>query len=100
MAKLSTIELQVIRSLIVKEHGPNSPLLDQIPSLTFDIRHMSGTGYYLDLSISKNTPRVDNINAEPSDAQRTSLEPPRDLVGFTLFIRDGYLSGFEGYTFG
>jgi hypothetical protein len=43
---------------------------------------------------------IDRLDTELSVDLRTKLEPPQDLVGFTLFIRDGYLSSFEGYTFG
>jgi hypothetical protein len=100
MAKLYPVELAIARSLLVKEFGPNTPLLDQLASVEFDVRHMTGTGYYLDLSVATGIPRVDRINADPSEAYQTSLEPPTDLVAFTLFVRDGYLSSFEGYTFG
>jgi hypothetical protein len=61
---------------------------------------MSGTGFYVDLSVSESVPRLDSVNADSSEAYKTSLAPPCDLVGFTLFIRDGCLSAFEGYTFG
>jgi hypothetical protein len=30
----------------------------------------------------------------------TKLPSPRDAVGFTLFINSGFMSSFEGYTFG
>jgi len=38
--------------------------------------------------------------SEISESYPTSLAPPCDLVGFTLFIRSGHLSFLEGYTFG
>ncbi len=61
---------------------------------------MTGTGYYLTFSNAEQLPRLDQLNTELSADLRTSLEPPADLVGFTLFVRNGHLSSFEGYTFG
>lgn len=100
MPKLSSPELRIIRSMLVKEFGPTSPLLDRIESLEFDARHMTGTGYYVSFLNSKQLPRLDKLNTEISEDLLTSFDPPCDLVAFTLFIRNGYLSSFEGYTFG
>jgi hypothetical protein len=86
--------------MLTSEFGPDSPLLDQIASLKFDTRHMTGTGYYVTFSNARELARLDQRNTELSEDFRTSKEPPADLVGFTLFVRDGYLSSFEGYTFG
>jgi hypothetical protein len=99
MEKLSPAELKIIRSLIVKEYGPDSSFLNQLKAAHFETRHMTGVGYYGDLLISENTAPVDGVNIELSEAYPTSLNEPCDLVGFTLFIRDGHLSSFEGYTF-
>ena len=100
MPRLSSRELRIIRSMFIGEFGPTAPLLDQIASLKFDARHMTGTGYYVTFLNAKQLPRLDQLNTELSEDLRTSLEPPADLVGFTLFVRDGYMSSFEGYTFG
>jgi hypothetical protein len=100
MPRLFSPELRIIRSMLIGASGHTTPLLDQIASLTFDARHMTGTGYYLTFSNAKQLPRVDRLNTELSEDLRTMLDPPADLVGFTLFVRDGYLSSFEGYTFG
>jgi hypothetical protein len=35
-----------------------------------------------------------------SEDLRTTLLAPCDVVGSTLFIRNGYLTSFECYTFG
>lgn len=86
--------------MLIKEFGPASPLLDQIAALELDNRHMTGTGYYIHFSNAQQLSRMDNLNTELSEDLQTSLEEPADLVAFTLFIRDGYLSSFEGYTFG
>ena len=86
--------------MLGKEFGQESPLLDNIPSLAFDTRHMTGTGYYVTFINSRQLPQVEKLNTEISEDLPTTLALPQDLVGFTLFVRDGYLSSFEGYTFG
>ena len=100
MPSLLRPEQRIIRSMLVEKFGPNSPLLDRIPSLEFEARHMTGTGYYLNFSNTKELPRINKLNMEVSEDLRTTLPAPCDMVGFTLFIRDGYLTSFEGYTFG
>ena len=100
MPKLSPPELRVIGSMLVEKFGEASPLLDGISALKFEMRHMTGTGYYVNFSNSQNLPAVDQLNAELSADLQTNLSEPRDVVGFTLFIRNGYLALFEGYTFG
>jgi hypothetical protein len=57
-------------------------------------------GLFIDLLITGKAARIDRINAEISEGYRTILGAPCDLVGFTLFIHEGYLSFLEGYTFG
>jgi hypothetical protein len=100
MPSLSPPEQRIIRSLLIEKFGPNSPLLDRIPLLEFETRHMTGTGYYVDFSNAKDLPPINALNVELSEDLRTTLPAPCDMVGFTLFIRDGYLTSFEGYTFG
>lgn len=100
MTRLASPELRIIRTMLIKEFGSASPLLDQIAALAFDIRHMTGTGYFVHFTNAEQLPRIDKLNAELSEDLRTSLDEPADLVAFTLFIRDGFLSSFEGYTFG
>ncbi len=100
MSRLSSPELRIIRSMLVEKFGPTSPLLDRISSLKFETRHMTGTGYYVNFSDPRDLPQIDKLNTELSGDLRTTLPAPLDMVGFTLFIRNGYLDSFEGYTFG
>jgi hypothetical protein len=86
--------------MLAEKFGPTLPLLDGIPSLKFDTRRRTGTGYYVNFSNPQDLPRINKLNTELSEDLRTTLPAPRDVVGFTLFIRNGYLASFEGYTFG
>ena len=100
MPSLFPPEQRIIRSMLVEKFGPNSPVLDRIPSLEFETRQMMGTGYYVNFSNAKDLPPINTLNTELSEDLRTTLAAPCDFVGFTLFIRNGYLESFEGYTFG
>lgn len=100
MHRLSSPELRILRSILIKEFGQAAPLLERIGSLEFDNRHMTGTGYYVHFTNAEQLPCIDGLNAELSKDLRTTMREPADLVAFTLFIRDGMLSSFEGYTFG
>jgi len=100
MGPLTATEAQIIRSMLVKQYGPASPFLDQLVGARGDKRRMTGVGVFVDLVLAGNADRVDQINSEISESYPTLLVPPCDLVGFTLFIRGGYLSFLEGYTFG
>jgi hypothetical protein len=98
--RLSKIESDIIRFLLVKDYGLRTPFLDQLAVATVASRRLTGVGCYIDLQIPKDIPAVDEIDAESSHGFETRLQPPRDSVGFTLFIRGGYLDWLEGYTFG
>jgi hypothetical protein len=100
MQTLSPIEVRIVQSLIINEYGSQSVFLDQLNAAYFDVRHLTGVGYYVELEMFGSVARVDALNDELSEAYLTTFPAPCDLVGFTLFIRDGYLSSFEGYTFG
>jgi hypothetical protein len=100
METLSPAELHIIRSMLVKEYGPQSPFLDQLAVARVENRRMTGVGVFVDLLIAGKAACVDQINTEISEGYPTLLDAPCDLVGFTLFIRKGYLSFLEGYTFG
>jgi hypothetical protein len=100
MEALSPAELYIIRSILLKQYEPQSPFLNQLAVAGVENRRVTGVGVFLDLMIAGKAACVDQINTEISEDYRTVLDAPCDLVGFTLFIRKGYLSFLEGYTFG
>lgn len=100
MEALTPVELQIIQSMLVKRYGPASPFLEQLASARVSDRRMTDVGIFVDLLPAKSAYRVDEVNSEISKDFPTLLESPCDIIGFTLFIRRGYLSFLEGYTFG
>ena len=100
MEALSAAEFQIIQTMLVKQYGPDSLFLGQLAGTRVESRRMTGVGIFVDLLVGGDAGRVDDINSEISGSYMTSLRSPGDLVGFTLFIRSGYLNFLEGYTFG
>ena len=100
MKGLSATEMQIMRSMLIKKYGSSSPFFDQLAAVQVEKRRLTGVGVFVDLHIPGNVAAVDQINTEICEDYRTLLDTPGDLVGFTLFIRNGYLSFLEGYTFG
>ena len=100
METLSPAELHIIRSMLLKKYGPRSRFLDQLSVAGVENRRTTGVGVFVDLIIPGNVAYVDQINTEISEDYQTVFDAPCDLVGFTLFIRNGYLSFLEGNTFG
>jgi hypothetical protein len=86
--------------MLAEQYGPDAPFLAQLAVAKVENRRSTKVGIFVDLRIAGSAERVDQIDTEISAGYRTRLDPPRDLVGFTLFIRQGYLSFLEGYTFG
>jgi hypothetical protein len=95
-----SVEFKIVRALIIKKYGVESPFLKQLAMVLSTSRQMTGKGFYLDLEMPPSAEAVDKVNAEISVDFRTIFSEPNDLVGFTLFIRGGLLNFLEGYTFG
>jgi hypothetical protein len=100
MLSPSSVESSIIRSLISDKLGPDSRFLNQIPLLQCPKRDLTGTGYFVEFA-----PLPESLRADPEDTVlstdlATRLPSPGDVVGFTLFIDGGFMSSFEGYTFG
>jgi len=100
MTSPSPSELRIIRSIITENLGPDSPVLQQLPSLQFPSRNMTGTGFFVEFDPLPAPLRADAVNAAISIDLATKLPPPQDLAGFTLFIDNGFVGSFEGYMFG
>jgi len=92
-------ERKIIKSLLVKKFGNHTPFLTQLRSVKQTERRFTGAGYYLEF-LNSGLNAIDDLSGEVTEGFRTTLKPPQDMVGFTLFIRDGRLSWLEGYTFG
>jgi hypothetical protein len=100
MTSPSKTELRIIRSIVIENLGPASPVLNQLSMLRFDRRNMTDVGYFLEFTPLPEALRADRGNHAISADFRTNLPPPRDIASFTLFIDEGLITNFEGYTYG
>jgi hypothetical protein len=100
MGRLLDAELRIARAMLIKEFGAGSPFLDQLDNVQVECRRLTGVGVFVDLAVPPSIAPVDGVSSTITDGYETTLSSPCDVVGFALFIRDGYLSLLEGYTFG
>jgi hypothetical protein len=100
MERLSDAEFRIARAMLIKEFGAGSPFLDQLDNVQVERRHLTGVGLFVDLAVPSSIAPVDGASSTVTDGYETTLGSPCDIVGFVLFIREGYLSLLEGYTFG
>jgi hypothetical protein len=100
MTHLSATEKKIIHLIAVKNFGPHTLLLKQISELKFENRELTGTGYFIQFEQLPGYLKVDQIKKTASADIRTKLEPPQDVVGFSIFVDHGFIKSFEGYTYG
>ena len=61
-------------------------------------RTFSGVGFFTDISVSVNHPRIPGLHFHLGDV--IGIHPQlRHGAGFVLFVRDGVLNMIEGYTY-
>jgi hypothetical protein len=99
-ATLYPSERKILRLLLAQKFGGTSAIVSRLRTLRCTSREMTGTGYYLNFDAQHDSTWIDHPDDELSVDFRTRLPPPQDLVGFTLFVRNGRLSWLEGYMFG
>ena len=99
-ATLYPLERKILRLLLAQKFGETSTIVSRLRTLRCTSRESTGTGYYLNFDARHDSTWIDLPDDELGEDFRTRLPPPQDLVGFTLFIRNGRLSWLEGYTFG
>lgn len=98
--KLHPSERKILRLLLSRKFGERSAVVSRLRVLRCTSREMTGTGYYLNFDAQHDSTRIDHPDDELSEDFPPRLPAPQDVVGFTLFIRNGRLSWLEGYTFG
>lgn len=99
-ATLYPSERKIVRLLLARKFGETSAAVSRLRTLRCTSREMTGTGYYLNFDAQHDSTRIDHSDDELSEDFPTRLPTPQDIVGFTLFIRNGRLAWLEGYTFG
>ncbi len=102
---LSNLESRALELLLAGDDPILKRLRIQNQSLKVDSRTFTGAGFYLELSVvDKESSVMVFNNIKPSfwisDIQGL-LKSDNDtiLIGFVLWIKDGYLDNLEGFTY-
>ena len=82
----------------------DDPVLEELRNQFFDSkvehRDFTGVGFFTGYQVREGIPPVLNAKNFEIDDVIASHETLKFPFGFILFIRNGYLSTLEGYTFG
>lgn len=99
MNSLTALEQDVMRMLLDGDDPVLAVLREQQKLLTVLEREMTGVGFYANLSVLSEAPRVLKPLAFEIGDIAAQIEGLAHGAGFTLFIRSGVLSLLEGYTY-
>lgn len=97
---LSPVEMRIIKWIADGHPVGGSRLLAQVAHLRVAERQSTGKGFFVVFERVSKSRRCDGLKDVVSAVISTNLPAPRDVVGFSLFINDGAITSFEGYTYG
>jgi len=100
MSDFEKFETNVIKQIITEDSTIAEKLLLQYKSAKVIKREFTGVGFYTDFEIQdKSTVILTDFNSELGSLHVT-LPELKYGIGFVLFIRNGFISLLEGYTYG
>ncbi|MFT3893688.1 MAG: hypothetical protein QM730_18825 [Anaerolineales bacterium] len=103
--KLLKFEEELMIMLLAGEDSVLSMLREQFESVNFFARELTGVGFYLHFNMPKEIARISDVlpsvksNFCFGDVDAT-IEGLNNGAGFLIWIRNGYLTQLEGYTYG
>jgi hypothetical protein len=97
---LSELETAVLEKLLSGEHPVLRILRQQMNRAVLARRTLSGAGFYAELSVPPDAPRLSNGGDFSLGDVDANIDGLRYGAGFVLFVKDGYLSALEGYSYG
>jgi hypothetical protein len=100
MKTLTKLETRVLAKFL----AGNTPILgllrEQAQSLQVVSREFSGAGFFTNLFVSDDKPRIPGRPRFVLTAVAGDTPVLSDGIGFALFLEDGALSMIEGFTYG
>lgn len=100
-APLTSLEFRALEKLIEGPHLSLRILREQFESVFAGECHLTGAGFFRDLQVAAEAPRVAGADQEMAvtgvGAQIPGLEHG---AGFILFVREGAMCCLEGYSYG
>lgn len=74
----------------------NNTLIEQFDAATYT-EESNSAGYYVDFKVSNS---VSPLSTDKLPSVIGKNKAGRIIVGFVIFVKNGYIDCFEGYTFG
>jgi|HubBroStandDraft_1064217.scaffolds.fasta_scaffold371288_2 hypothetical protein len=99
MNDLTALERDVMQMLLNGDDPVLAILREQLRVATVSERKMTGVGFHTHFSVPPTTSRVlENPSFEIGDIA-AQVQGVQHGAGFLLFVRDGFLSFLEGFTY-
>jgi hypothetical protein len=99
MNDLTALERDVMQILLNGDDPVLVILREQLKVATVSERKMTGVGFYTHFSVSTTVSRVlENPSFEIGDIA-AQIQGVQHGAGFLLFVKDGFLSFLEGFTY-
>jgi len=97
-ASVKTLIETLLPQLLEGTHPALAALREQLQGALVTEVEMTGAGFYADFVVPPDAPLADPPNFAGGDADITLSSAPHG-VGCVVFVREGRLATFEGYTY-
>jgi hypothetical protein len=99
-AELTPLESAVLEKMLAKSGEPFDTIRDQLAHASVSSREFTGVGFFTHFAVPSEAPVRRDLASAEIDGVGAQIPGLQDGAGFLLFIRDGIISFFEGYTYG
>src|SRR5260221_5640419 len=96
--QLIEIERELLEAILSTTHM-RSALRSQIDTVTVVSRRYTGVGFYSELAVAPDSEAIDPPNLELGRELYVDIENVPQGAGAVLFVRNGFLSMLELFTF-
>jgi len=93
-------EFDVMCKILNRKQNYFNILFNQYNNSIIKKREFSKTGFFTSFTIDKNFPTIDEKSYFHVGDVIAKVNNNDDIIGFVLFIKNGYIDMLEGYTFG
>jgi len=96
--KLTKLESEVLERLIAGGGQDTALLRLQLDRAVIEARTLTGVGFFVDFTVPDGTPKL-ALGSSELGGVNAELRGAKHDAGFMLFMKDGYLSTLEGFTY-
>lgn len=99
MAELTALETAVLDVLLRDDLPQYASLREQVRTSKVRLREMTGVGFFTQFTISPEAPLLPGSPSFELGDVAGSAAGVQHGLGFLLFVRQGKITGLEGYTY-